>query len=98
MVFVPLACLGPVWRIIGELGGVEHKVVLCAGVGIGLWLVEVNARCVGVYDVWHIRQPPRVDGLSWPALLHGVHAGTELACLSYVTEAIRKTEISLKLP
>jgi len=36
--------------------------------------------------IWCIRQPPRVDGLSRPALLHGVHAGTELACLSYVTE------------
>jgi len=42
--FVPLACLGPVWRIVGELGGVEHKVVLCAEVGIGVWLVA-HALC-----------------------------------------------------
>ena len=47
MVFVPLACLGPVWCIVGELGGVEHKVVLCARVSIRLWLVEVNACCEG---------------------------------------------------
>ena len=45
-----------------------------------------DARGVGVYDVWCIWQPPCVDSLSWPALLHGVHAGTELACLSYVME------------
>jgi len=50
--------------------------------------VEVKGEVhgVGVYDVWCIQQPPRVDGLSWPALLHGVHTGTELACLSYIME------------
>jgi hypothetical protein len=30
-------------------------------------------------------QPLRLDGLSRPTLLLGTHAGTELACTSYIT-------------
>jgi hypothetical protein len=49
--------------------------------------VLVNRECahgegerVVMWMVWRIRQPLHFDGLSWSA-----HAGTEFACMSYVT-------------
>ena len=74
----------PVWCIVGKLGGVGHKVWLCA------WVVGVMGGCecesiVMCIVLWHVWQPLHLDSLSRPSLLNGIRAGTGLACTSYIT-------------
>ena len=38
-----------------------------------------------MYSKWHYWQPLHLDGPSRPSLLHGIHAGTELACTTCAT-------------